>query len=116
MTLPPFQSRTRAMEAITGLLRGMHQAESGEPERESKSGRESERESESERGEEESGRRQREAGAENSKDMLTWRNDRAVSIGLIPLTIMPFAAGSLNPVMDGALIGLTIIHTYIGFG
>lgn len=48
--------------------------------------------------------------------MLTWRNDRAVSIGLIPLTIMPFAAGSLNPVMDGALIGLTIIHTYIGFG
>lgn len=109
------------MEAITGLLRGMHQAESGEPERESKSEskseRESERESESERGgEEESGRRQREAGAENSKDMLTWRNDRAVSIGLIPLTIMPFAAGSLNPVMDGALIGLTIIHTYIGFG
>lgn len=105
------------MEAITGLLRGMHQAESGEPERESKSEREGERESESERGgEEESGRRQSEAGAENSKDMLTWRNDRAVSIGLIPLTIMPFAAGSLNPVMDGALIGLTIIHTYIGFG
>jgi len=102
------------MEAITGLLRGMHQAESGEPERESKSEREGERERESERGgEEESGRRQT---AENSKDMLTWRNDRAVSIGLIPLTIMPFAAGSLNPVMDGALIGLTIIHTYIGFG
>lgn len=41
MTLPPFQSRTRAMEAITGLLRGMHQAESGEPERGSKSERES---------------------------------------------------------------------------
>lgn len=103
------------MEAITGLLRGMHQAESGEPERESKSESKSERERER-GGEEESGRRQREAGAENSKDMLTWRNDRAVSIGLIPLTIMPFAAGSLNPVMDGALIGLTIIHTYIGFG
>lgn len=50
MTLPLFQSRTRAMEAITGLLRGMHQAESGEPERESKSEREGERESESERG------------------------------------------------------------------
>ncbi len=50
------------------------------------------------------------------EDMLTWTTNRAVSIGLVPLTIMPFAAGSLNPILDGALIGLTIIHTYIGFG
>lgn len=28
---------------------------------------------------------------------------------------MPFAVGSLNPVLDGTLIGLIIIHTYIGF-
>lgn len=28
---------------------------------------------------------------------------------------MPFAVGSLNPILDGSLIGLIIIHTYIGF-
>ena len=85
MTLRLSQRHTRAMEAITGLLRGeMDQ----EVERE----------------------------GEWRQYMLTWRTNRAVSIGLIPLTIMPFAAGSLNPILDGALIGLTIIHTYIGFG
>lgn len=28
---------------------------------------------------------------------------------------MPFAVGALNPLLDGALIGLIMIHTYIGF-
>lgn len=28
---------------------------------------------------------------------------------------MPFAVGSLNPVLDGTFIGLIIMHTYIGF-
>ncbi|KAI5367308.1 Putative succinate dehydrogenase [ubiquinone] cytochrome b small subunit, CybS [Septoria linicola] len=45
-----------------------------------------------------------------------WTAERAVSIGLIPLTVMPFAVGSLNPLLDGTLIGLTILHSYIGFG
>ena len=85
MTLRLSQRHTRAMEAITGLLRGEMQPE-GHHE------------------------------GEWRQYMLTWRTNRAVSIGLIPLTIMPFAAGSLNPILDGALIGLTIIHTYIGFG
>lgn len=40
---------------------------------------------------------------------------RLVSIGLIPMTIMPFAVGSLNPLLDGTLIGLIMLHTYIGF-
>ncbi|CAK1356976.1 Succinate dehydrogenase [ubiquinone] cytochrome b small subunit, mitochondrial [Cercospora beticola] len=45
-----------------------------------------------------------------------WTMERAISIGLVPLTVMPFAVGSLNPILDGTLIGLTILHTYIGFG
>lgn len=40
---------------------------------------------------------------------------RAVSAALVPITIVPFAAGSLNPLLDGTLIGLMLIHTYIGF-
>lgn len=31
------------------------------------------------------------------------------------MTIMPFAAGSLSPVLDGAFISLLIIHSYVGF-
>lgn len=41
--------------------------------------------------------------------------ERLVSAALIPVTIAPFAAGALNPLLDGTLIGLTLIHTYIGF-
>jgi len=43
------------------------------------------------------------------------RVHRAVSIAIIPLTAMPFAAGSLNPLLDGTFIGLLIIHSYMGF-
>ncbi len=31
------------------------------------------------------------------------------------MTIAPFAAGSLNPMLDGALIGLVLIHSHLGF-
>lgn len=44
-----------------------------------------------------------------------WSMERAVSAALVPLTVVPFAAGSMHPILDGGLIGLTIIHTYIGF-
>ncbi|KAF2169390.1 hypothetical protein M409DRAFT_65069 [Zasmidium cellare ATCC 36951] len=44
-----------------------------------------------------------------------WTAERLVSAALLPITIMPFAVGSLNPVLDGTFIGLIIIHTYIGF-
>uniref|UniRef100_G4XX50 Succinate dehydrogenase [ubiquinone] cytochrome b small subunit n=1 Tax=Zymoseptoria tritici TaxID=1047171 RepID=G4XX50_ZYMTR len=44
-----------------------------------------------------------------------WTMERLVSAALIPLTIVPFAAGSLNPVLDGTFIGMIIIHSYIGF-
>jgi succinate dehydrogenase (ubiquinone) membrane anchor subunit len=44
-----------------------------------------------------------------------WTAERLVSVGLIPITILPFAVGSLNPLLDGTLISLIIVHTYIGF-
>lgn len=40
---------------------------------------------------------------------------RAVCVGLIPVTIAPFAAGSLNPVMDAVLCTLLVAHSHIGF-
>lgn len=44
-----------------------------------------------------------------------WSFERLVSTGLIPLTIAPFAAGSLNPIMDATLCSLLLIHSYVGF-
>ncbi|KAF2182488.1 CybS-domain-containing protein [Zopfia rhizophila CBS 207.26] len=44
-----------------------------------------------------------------------WSFERLVSAGLVPLCIAPFAAGSLNPVMDATLCALLIIHSHIGF-
>jgi succinate dehydrogenase (ubiquinone) membrane anchor subunit len=40
---------------------------------------------------------------------------RIISASLVPLTIAPFAAGSLNPVMDAILCGTIVIHSHIGF-
>ncbi|EPS25543.1 Succinate dehydrogenase cytochrome b small subunit [Penicillium oxalicum] len=44
-----------------------------------------------------------------------WTFERAVSVGLVPLTIAPFAAGSLNPVMDAVLCTLLVAHSHVGF-
>jgi succinate dehydrogenase (ubiquinone) membrane anchor subunit len=46
--------------------------------------------------------------------MLT-RRDRIISAGIIPLTLAPFAAGSLNPVADSIFCALLVIHSHIGF-
>ena len=40
---------------------------------------------------------------------------RVVSAALLPITIAPFAAGSLSPILDGTFIGLLLIHSYVGF-
>ena len=40
---------------------------------------------------------------------------RIVSAGLVPLCLAPFAAGSLNPIMDATLCALLVIHSHIGF-
>nr|WHS68186.1 succinate dehydrogenase subunit D [Pyrenophora teres f. teres]WHS68190.1 succinate dehydrogenase subunit D [Pyrenophora teres f. teres]WHS68194.1 succinate dehydrogenase subunit D [Pyrenophora teres f. teres] len=44
-----------------------------------------------------------------------WSFERIVSAGLIPLTVAPFAAGSLNPVTDSILCALLVVHSHIGF-
>lgn len=45
-----------------------------------------------------------------------WTFDRVVAAGLIPLTVAPFAAGSLNPTMDAVLAATILIHSHTGFG
>lgn len=40
---------------------------------------------------------------------------RIVSVAILPMTVMPFATGVLNPMMDGLLIGLVLVHSHIGF-
>jgi succinate dehydrogenase (ubiquinone) membrane anchor subunit len=44
-----------------------------------------------------------------------WTFERFVAAGLIPLTVAPFAAGSLSPVVDAILCAAIIIHSHIGF-
>ncbi|WEW54721.1 hypothetical protein PRK78_000144 [Emydomyces testavorans] len=44
-----------------------------------------------------------------------WDFERLVAASLIPLTIAPFAAGSLNPVTDAVLCGALVLHSHIGF-
>ncbi|KAI4232491.1 MAG: hypothetical protein L6R40_007388 [Gallowayella cf. fulva] len=44
-----------------------------------------------------------------------WVFERAMSAALIPLTIAPFAAGTLNPITDALLCAGIIIHSHIGF-
>ena len=44
-----------------------------------------------------------------------WSFERIVAAGLVPLTIAPFAAGSLNPVTDSILCALLVLHSHIGF-
>ncbi|CAJ2499673.1 Uu.00g025260.m01.CDS01 [Anthostomella pinea] len=44
-----------------------------------------------------------------------WTFERTIAAGLIPLTITPFAAGSLNPATDALLCGLMLVHSHMGF-
>jgi len=53
--------------------------------------------------------------SEPSHGSYHWTFERLISAGLIPLTIAPFAAGSLNPVTDAVLCGAILIHSHIGF-
>lgn len=54
-------------------------------------------------------------GVHGRARLLTMWQCRGVSVALVPLTVIPFAAGSLSPVLDGSLIGLLILHSYMGF-
>lgn len=44
-----------------------------------------------------------------------WTFERLLSAGLVPLMITPFAAGSVNPALDAALIYALIVHSHMGF-
>ncbi|KAI9876154.1 MAG: membrane anchor subunit of succinate dehydrogenase, Sdh4 [Pleopsidium flavum] len=44
-----------------------------------------------------------------------WTFERLIAVSLIPLTVAPFAAGSLNPITDAALCGAMLIHSHVGF-
>ncbi|BFZ64053.1 membrane anchor subunit of succinate dehydrogenase, Sdh4 [Saitoella coloradoensis] len=44
-----------------------------------------------------------------------WDFERLVSVALVPLTLAPFVAGSVSPVMDAVLCSALVIHSHIGF-
>ncbi len=44
-----------------------------------------------------------------------WTFDRLLAAGLVPLTVAPFAAGTLNPTMDAVLCAAIVIHSHTGF-
>ncbi|KAI1809524.1 CybS protein [Poronia punctata] len=43
-----------------------------------------------------------------------WTFERIIAAGLIPLTVAPFAGGSLNPTLDAILCGLLLVHSHSG--
>ncbi|KAF2668159.1 putative succinate dehydrogenase subunit CybS [Microthyrium microscopicum] len=44
-----------------------------------------------------------------------WTFERALSVGLIPLTVAPFIGGSLNPILDSIFCATLLLHSHIGF-
>ncbi|KAK6520158.1 membrane anchor subunit of succinate dehydrogenase, Sdh4 [Arthrobotrys conoides] len=44
-----------------------------------------------------------------------WAFERIIALGMIPLTVAPFAAGSANPALDAALGTALVLHSHIGF-
>jgi hypothetical protein len=85
MTLCECRTRSLATEATTGPSRGM------------------------------AGKKRNETCDRNSVLRVVCYVNRLVSVALIPIAVTPFAAGSLSPLLDGGLIGLIIVHSYIGF-
>ncbi|KAI1749798.1 mitochondrial succinate dehydrogenase cytochrome b560 subunit D [Xylaria castorea] len=43
-----------------------------------------------------------------------WTFERVIAAGLVPLTVAPFASGSLNPGLDAVLCALMLIHSHAG--
>ncbi|KAI5467447.1 succinate dehydrogenase cytochrome b small subunit [Mariannaea sp. PMI_226] len=44
-----------------------------------------------------------------------WSFERLLAAGLVPLTVAPFASGSLNPTTDAILCSLLLLHSHLGF-
>jgi len=59
--------------------------------------------------------RQASHGYNGRRRMLMNCKCRIIAIALVPLTVAPFAAGTLNPIMDAILCATILIHSHIGF-
>ncbi|KAF5022330.1 hypothetical protein F66182_5617 [Fusarium sp. NRRL 66182] len=44
-----------------------------------------------------------------------WTFERLLAAGLVPLTVAPFASGSLNPTLDAILCSILLLHSHMGF-
>lgn len=44
-----------------------------------------------------------------------WTFERLLAASLVPLSIAPFASGSLNPTLDAVLCGTVLLHSHLGF-
>ncbi|KAH6609185.1 succinate dehydrogenase ubiquinone membrane anchor subunit [Trichoderma cornu-damae] len=51
----------------------------------------------------------------SSQGSYHWTFERLLAAGLVPLSIAPFAAGSLNPTTDAILCSAVLLHSHIGF-
>lgn len=43
-----------------------------------------------------------------------WTFERGMAAALVPLTLTPFASGSLNPTLDAILVGTLLVHSHLG--
>lgn len=43
-----------------------------------------------------------------------WTFERGLAAALVPLTLAPFASGSLNPTLDAILGATVLIHSHMG--
>ncbi|KAM3458229.1 hypothetical protein MY5147_003259 [Beauveria neobassiana] len=44
-----------------------------------------------------------------------WAFERLLAASLVPLSIAPFASGSLNPTLDAVLCSALLLHSHMGF-
>lgn len=44
-----------------------------------------------------------------------WTFERILVVGLIPMTVLPFATGSISPILDATLGATLLIHSQLGF-
>jgi len=44
-----------------------------------------------------------------------WTFERLLAAGLVPLTLAPFAANTLNPTLDAVLCAGLLVHSHLGF-
>lgn len=50
-----------------------------------------------------------------SEGSYHWTFERLIAAGLVPLTIAPFVAGTVNPATDAIICGAILVHSHIGF-